>query len=132
MTAEILSNNFPCISSFPWVRLKFVAMAYIRVIPNTIELLFFTVYLSCPSLSVPLVFHKLAFLLICLVSVLLSVKFTIVKNYQLPLNHGCHCQQIGKNIFFSEPYCLEPFCPRGMVMNSRTIWFKGRNGPVQH
>ena len=38
--AEILSNNFPCISTFLCVRLKIIAMAYIRVISNTIELLF--------------------------------------------------------------------------------------------
>ena len=40
VTAEILSNNFPYISTFPCVRLKIIAMTYIRVIPNTVELLF--------------------------------------------------------------------------------------------
>ena len=71
-TALLLCNNFPCISSFPCARLKIVAMAYIRVITNTIELLFPTFYLCCHSLSVSLVFHE-SFLLICLVPVLLSV-----------------------------------------------------------
>ena len=26
--------------------------------------------------------------------------------------------------------CLELFCPRGMVTNSRTVWFKGAYGSV--
>ena len=34
---KFCSNNFPCISSLPCVRLKIVAMTYIRIIPNTIE-----------------------------------------------------------------------------------------------
>ena len=36
LTGEILSNNFPCISTFPCVRLKTSSMAYIRVIPNIV------------------------------------------------------------------------------------------------
>ena len=38
-TAEIISNQFSCISTFPCTRLKIVVMTYLRVITNTIELL---------------------------------------------------------------------------------------------
>ena len=62
VTAEILSNNFPCISTFPSARLKIIAMAYIRVIPNTIELS--SILLFSISIIQSLVFHK-SFLLFC-------------------------------------------------------------------
>ena len=46
VTTEILSNNFPRISTFPCETLKIIAMAYRGVIPNTIDLLF--EYLALP------------------------------------------------------------------------------------
>ena len=71
VTAEILSNNFPCISTFLCVRLKIIAMAYIRVISNTIELLFEYLALFYQYHSV-ISSHK-SFLLFCLLFVLVSV-----------------------------------------------------------
>ena len=51
-TAEILSNNFPCISTFLCgAMLKIIAMTYKRVFPNTIELGTLRVSFSSVSVS---------------------------------------------------------------------------------
>ena len=69
-----------------------------------------------------LVFHKSFLLGVCVTSFL--------SNVNPP--HIWRCQQIGKNIFFQTILsCLEPYYPRGMVTNSRTIWFKGPYDSVQ-
>ena len=108
VTTEILSNNFPCISTFHCERLKIIAFPYRGVIPNTIDLLF--EYLALPFqyhsvISFPQTFS--AFLLgVCVAFCLIHYMFNIPTNWE-------------------KEFVFEPFCPRemGMVTNSRTIPF---------
>ena len=108
----MLTNNFPCISTFPHARLKIVAMAYIRAIPNTIQPLFQYLALLYQYHSFSQVFS--AFLPgIC-------VAFCLIYPMLAAINKS-------GNIIFSQTIltCLQPFCPRGMVTSSWTIQFKG-------
>ena len=96
VTAEILGNNFSYISTFPCARLKIIAMTYIRVIPNTIELLF--EYLALLSqyhsvISFSQVFSAfLRGVCVCVAFHLIHHTFDVSTNWEKYL--------------FSEPYCL--------------------------
>ena len=97
ITAEILSNNFPCISTFPCVRLK--TMAYLRVIPNFSSILLFSIRI----IRFSQVFS--AFLLgVCVALCLIHLTFDVI---------------------YKSGKIIEPFCPRRLETNSSTIQFKG-------
>ena len=90
---------------------KIVAMAHVKLIPKTIEWLF--KYLA--------LLYQYHWFFATLFWFLLSV---CVAGFLFNINppHIWRCQQIGKKIFFQTILsCLEPFCPKGMVVNSRTI-----------
>ena len=98
VTFEILCNNFPCISTFPCVRLKVVAMAYMSNSQHHRA----TLRVSCLSLSVSLTFQKYF-----LVFVLLSVDL-------IHLTFAVFNKSGKRNLFWTILSCLEPFCPREM------------------
>ena len=76
---------------------------------------------SCSSQSVSLVFHE-SFLFFCSV----SVAFCLIHLMLAIVN------KLRKIFFFRSIFsCLGPFCPRGVVMNSKKIRFKGPNGSLQ-
>ena len=99
--------------------LKIVAMAYIRVITSTIELLVLTfTYLAllCQLFTSFSAYLPGVFFVFCLIHLTVAI-----------------FNKLGKLIFFWTILSyLELFCPRGMVTNSRTIQFKGPNGSVQY
>ena len=74
---------------------KIVAMAYVRVIVETIELLFEYLLFPISTISFSQVFSSFLFD-VCVASFL----------YNVNPPHVWHCQQIGKKFFFSEPYCF--------------------------
>ena len=84
-------------------------MTYIRVIPNTIELLFH-------YLALLYQYHQFFTSLFCFSAWCLC----------------CFLFNPPREKFFFQTIlsCLEPFRPRGMVTNLRTIRFKGRYGSV--
>ena len=116
VTTEILSNNFPCISTFHCERLNIIALAQRGVIPNTIDLLF-------QYLALPFQYHSVisfsqtfsAFLLgVCIAFCLIHYMFNVPRNWE-------------------KEFVSKPFCPRemGMVTNSRTITLQGPHSLVQ-
>ena len=116
VTTEILSNNFPCISTFHCERLNIIALAQRGVIPNTIDLLF-------QYLALPFQYHSVisfsqtfsAFLLgVCVAFCLVHYMFNIPRNWE-------------------KEFVSKPFCPRemGMVANSRTITLQRPHSLVQ-
>ena len=98
VTLEILLNNFPCISTFPCVRLKVVAMAYMSNSQHHRA----TLRVSCLSLSVSLTFQKYF-----LVFVLLSVDL-------IHLTFAVFNKSGKRNLFWTILSCLESFCPQEM------------------
>ena len=92
-------------------------MTYIRLSASTIELLFSILLFSISIITFSQVF-SVSLLGVCVASCLIHLTFDVVN-------------KSGKIFFFQTILsCLEPFPPKGIVMNLRTIWFKGPYGLV--
>ena len=92
-------------------------MTYIRLSASTIELLFSILLFSISIITFSQV-YSVSLLGVCVASCLIHLTFDVVN-------------KSGKIFFFQTILsCLELFPPKGIVMNLRTIWFKGPYGLV--